>query len=106
MSDYVGDAVFKPLSVFEKLDPELLVLPNKLDDFVLSDGALPKKVKLLIGLALDTARGSVEGVKWFVREAREAGATKEQLAETLRITQYISGIGSTYVAGRVLKELF
>lgn len=94
-----------PLSIFEKLDPELLQLVNKTHDFALADGALPKKLKLLIAMALDASHGAVEGVKSLAKAAMGAGATKEEVAETLRVAQYISGVGSIYTAGRALKEL-
>jgi alkylhydroperoxidase/carboxymuconolactone decarboxylase family protein YurZ len=35
----------------------------------------------------------------------EAGATKEEIAEVLRVAQYSSGVGSLYTASRALKEL-
>jgi len=35
----------------------------------------------------------------------EAGATKQEIAETLRIAEYIGGIGSLYTAANALKEL-
>ncbi len=95
-----------PLKTFERLDRELLKLVEGNEQFALNDGALPKKVKLLIALALDASAGAVEGVKALAQEAMQAGATKEEIAETLRVTQYICGVGSVYTAADALKELF
>lgn len=95
-----------PLKTFERLDRELLKLVEDNEQFALSDGALPKKVKLLIALALDASAGAVEGVKALAQEAMQAGATKEEIAETLRVTQYVCGVGSVYTAANALKELF
>jgi alkylhydroperoxidase/carboxymuconolactone decarboxylase family protein YurZ len=95
-----------PLKTLEKLDPELLRLVQDTQQFALSDGALPRKSKLLIALALDAAHGAVEGVKSLAQAAIRAGATKEEIAEALRVAQYISGVGSVYTASRALKELF
>ncbi len=95
-----------PLKTLEKLDPRLLKLVEDTRELAFSDGALPRKFKLLIALALDAAHGTVEGVKSLTQAAMQAGATKEEIAETLRVTQYISGVGSTYTAARALKELF
>jgi len=52
-----------PLKVFERLDPELLKLVGNTRELALADGALPKKVKLLMAMALDASHGTVEGVR-------------------------------------------
>jgi alkylhydroperoxidase/carboxymuconolactone decarboxylase family protein YurZ len=36
----------------------------------------------------------------------EAGATKEEITEALRVAQHLSGVGCVYTAGQALKELF
>ncbi len=95
-----------PLKVFETIDPELLKVVESTREFALTDGALPRKFKLLIAMALDAAHGAVNGVNSLAQQAMKAGATKEEVAEALRVTQFISGTGSVYTAGRALKELF
>jgi len=95
-----------PLKIFEKIDPELLKLVRDTNAFALADGALPRKIKFLIAMALDAAHGTVEGTKSLADQAMKAGATKEEIAEALRVTQFISGVGSVYTAARALKELF
>ena len=95
-----------PLKSMERIDPKLLKLVDETRQFALSDGALPKKFKLLIALALDASDNAVEGVKSLAQAAMQAGATKEEIAETLRVAQYIKGVGSIYTASRALKELF
>ena len=95
-----------PLSVFGKIDPDFLQNVNNTRELALSDGALPKKFKLLIAMSLDAAAGTIDGVKSLAQAALAAGATKEEIAETLRVTQYINGVGSTYTAARALAELF
>lgn len=95
-----------PLKVFENLDPELLKLVTDNRQFALSDGALPRKFKLLIALALDASVGAVDGVTSLARAAMQDGATKQEIAEALRVTQYICGVGSVYIAARALKEQF
>ena len=42
-----------PLKILEKLDPDLLKLVENTIKFALADGALPRKFKLLIAMALD-----------------------------------------------------
>jgi alkylhydroperoxidase/carboxymuconolactone decarboxylase family protein YurZ len=95
-----------PLKIFEKVDPELLKLVQSTHSLALTDGALPRKFKLLIAMALDAAHGSVDGVKSLADQAMKAGATKEEVMEAMRVAQYISGAGAVYTAARAFKELF
>lgn len=95
-----------PLKIFEKIDPQLLKLVRDTNAFALADGALPRRIKFLIAMALDAAHGTVEGTKALAEQAMKAGATKEEIVETIRVAQYISGVGSVYVAARALGELF
>jgi AhpD family alkylhydroperoxidase len=94
-----------PLKVYEELDPKLLDLVNNTRDLALADGALPRKVKLLIAMVLDAVNGASEGVQALAREAIKAGATKEEISEALRVAQYICGVGCVYTAARALKEV-
>ena len=94
----------QPLKVFEKIDPALLKRVEDASEFAFADGALQRKFKLLIAMALDAAHGAVGGVQALARQAMQAGATKEEIAETLRVAQYVSGVGSVYTAAHALKE--
>ena len=95
-----------PLKVFETLDPELLKLVNNTRDFALAEGVIPKKYKILMAMALDASHVSVGGVTSLAKIAMQEGATKEEIAETLRVATYISGAVSVFTAGRALAELF
>ncbi len=95
-----------PLAIFEKVDPELLKRMRETNSFALSDGALPKKFKLLIAMALDATHGAVAGVKSLTQQAMQAGATKEEVVEALRVAHYISGAGCVYTAAQAFKEIF
>lgn len=63
-----------PLKAFEELDPELLKLVKQTSGLALADGALPRKVKLLMAMALDAAQGAVRGVAALAQMAMDAGA--------------------------------
>lgn len=95
-----------PLKIFEELDPELLKLVHDTNALALSDGALPRKFKILIAMALDASLGAVDGVKALAQLAMQAGATKKEIAEALRVAQYVCGVGCVYTAARAFKELF
>jgi alkylhydroperoxidase/carboxymuconolactone decarboxylase family protein YurZ len=95
-----------PLKIIEKLDAELFKNVETNQVLALADGALPRKVKLLMAMALDASHGTVEGVKSLTQQAMKAGATKEEIMETLRVAQYISGVGCVYTAAHAFKDLF
>jgi alkylhydroperoxidase/carboxymuconolactone decarboxylase family protein YurZ len=94
------------LKIFEKLDPELLELVENTKGLALNDGALPRRIKLLIAMALDASEGAVEGVKSLAEQALKAGATKEEIMEALRVADYICGAGCVYTAARAFKDMF
>jgi alkylhydroperoxidase/carboxymuconolactone decarboxylase family protein YurZ len=94
-----------PLKILEKLDPELLRVVENTRELALADGALPRKFKLLIAMALDASHGAVQGVKALAQAATQAGATKNEIREALRVAQYVCGVGSVYTAAQALKEL-
>jgi len=95
-----------PLKIIEKLDPELFRNVEATHTLALADGALSTKVKLLMAMALDASHGTVEGTRSLTQQAMKAGATKEEIMETLRVAQYISGAGCVYTAAHALKDLF
>jgi alkylhydroperoxidase/carboxymuconolactone decarboxylase family protein YurZ len=94
-----------PLKILEKLDPELLRVVENTRELALADGALPRKFKLLIAMALDASHGAVQGVKSLAQAATQAGATRNEITEALRVAQYVCGVGSVYTAAQALKEL-
>ena len=94
-----------PLQVFMDHDPNLMDLINQAQVLELSDGALPKKVKLLIALALDAAHGAVGGVTALAREALEAGATPEELLDVVRVVHFVCGVGPVYTSAFGLKDV-
>ena len=95
-----------PSKTLEKLDPILLRAVEESRQLAFGEGALPRKLKLLIALALHAANGADDGVKSLAQVAMQAGATKEEIAEVLRVTLYMSGVGSVYTASHALRDLF
>jgi alkylhydroperoxidase/carboxymuconolactone decarboxylase family protein YurZ len=95
-----------PLKIYERLDPKLLERVEKNRRFAMGGEALPLKFKPLLVMALDASQGADQGVRANAAAALRAGATKEEVAETLRVTQYVCGVGSTYVAAHALENMF
>ncbi len=94
-----------PLAALQKLDPELVAHLQATDPLIYADGALPKRFKLLVAMAFDAAAGAEGGVRALANAALQAGATKEEIAETLRVAYHLTGVGTLYTASRALKEL-
>lgn len=91
-----------PLKIIETQDPDLFKNVQDTRALALSDGALPSKTKLLMAMALDASHGTVDGVRSLAQAAMNAGATKEEIMETVRVAQFISGVGCVYTAARAL----
>jgi alkylhydroperoxidase/carboxymuconolactone decarboxylase family protein YurZ len=91
-----------PLKIIETQDPDLFKNVQDTRALALNDGALPSKTKLLMAMALDASHGATDGVRSLAQAAINAGATKEEIMEAVRVAQFISGVGCVYVAARAL----
>lgn len=94
-----------PLNIINKIDPDFFDHITDANQFVFSEGAIPRKYKLVIALAFDAAHGAYQGVKALAQEALQAGATKEEILESIRVAYFLSGVGSAYTASQALREV-
>ncbi|MGB7296948.1 MAG: carboxymuconolactone decarboxylase family protein [Candidatus Aminicenantales bacterium] len=94
-----------PLSTIEKLDPKLMDHLKEANGLIYSEGALPKKIKLIMAMAFDAAHGAEGGVRALAQAAMSEGATTEEIAEALRVAYHLSGVGALYTASLGLKGL-
>ncbi len=94
-----------PLAAMEKLDPAFMKYLRDSDCMVYDNGALPRKVKLLMAMAFDAAAGADQGVRALAHAAMREGATKEEIAEALRVAYHLTGVGAIYTASAGLKEI-
>lgn len=94
-----------PLFAVEKLDPEIVRHVRDIDGLIYGSGALPRKIKLLIAMAFDAAQGASRGVAALIRAAVKEGATKEEIAEALRVAYHLAGVGTLYTASDALREV-
>lgn len=104
---YEGDDTLpeNPLQVIIDEDPELFNLLENTRELAFVESGIPLKYKLLIAMSLDAANGAVDGVKVLAMQAMQAGATKEEVMQAVRITHYVFGVGSVYTAARALKDV-
>lgn len=94
-----------PLSTIEKLDPRLMDHLKKANGLIYSEGALPKKYKLIMAMAFDAAQGAEGGVRALAQAAMKEGATAEEIAEAIRVAYHLSGVGALYTASLGLQGL-
>lgn len=92
-----------PLKVLADNDGELLKLAERGAALEMADGAIPKKTKLLIALAIDASLGAPGGVRALAAQALEAGATKEEIMETVRVAHFVGGQSRLHVAAEGLR---
>src|SRR5660397_247112 len=85
----------KVLEVLKKNDPKFAEsLARQIKD---ADGEfLDKKTKILVKFALASVLKQTEGVKIHAREARDIGATNEEIMEVARLVFLSSGIPVSY----------
>ena len=95
-----------PLEVYREIDPKIIEQYENLAKLAYSEGALPAKFKLLIAMAIDAENGAPEGAIILGKRAQKAGATKEEIIETLRVAYQIGGAGAIFTSAQVLKALF
>lgn len=95
-----------PLDTYRKIDHELIKVFEDLQDLAFSEGKLPQKLKFLIAMAIDVDHGAVQGAIALGKRAIEAGATKEEITETLRVAYHIGGTGALYTSAMTLQNLF
>jgi AhpD family alkylhydroperoxidase len=62
------------------------------------DGALDKKTRELVKLGISSVLGQKEGIKIHAQKAQEFGASKEEIAEVVKIVFIASGIPGLYSA--------
>lgn len=94
-----------PLAAIQRLDPKMMDHLKDMNGFIYCSGVLPRKIKLLMAMAFDAAHGADMGVKALALEAMKEGATKEEIAEALRVAYHLSGVGSLYTASNGLKDV-
>ena len=73
-------------------------------EFMGSDTALPKWVKQLMALQLDSVFNHPAGARAYGKRAREAGASEEQLLEAIEILRMFAGRPAMATAAAAFEE--
>ena len=92
-------------SELEKLDPDFLEAYLAFRSVPHREGPLPQKYKELIMIAINAATTHLyaPGVRRHMQNAIKAGATKEEILETIQLTT-VMGIHSCNLAVPILME--
>jgi alkylhydroperoxidase/carboxymuconolactone decarboxylase family protein YurZ len=94
-----------PMDVYKRNDEEIMGLITDARKLAFKEGALSRKHKYLMALAIDATNGAEEGIKALAVQALKNGASKDEILETLRVSYFVSGVGSIYAASRALKDV-
>jgi len=87
---------FKELT---ETDPEMFDLVMKFEEHIWDDGAVSKKTKKLIAIAIAAALRDQHAVRAQLAGAANLGVTKKEVEEALRVTFLLSGMPA-YVYGK------
>ena len=93
------------LDKFRQLLPDVVTPQLAMLDVVYKDGALSNKVKRLISLAMALGIGCTNCILAQTMRALEAGATKEEILETLAVVAAMRGNTGVAESLRVVKFL-
>jgi len=83
--------------------PEFLEPWIQIRSRVITDGALPRKVKELILLGINLVRRYPSGIETHMRGALDAGATKQEVMEAIATAIISSAAPALYNGPRALK---
>jgi AhpD family alkylhydroperoxidase len=95
----------KLLDKFTQTLPNLMTPMGAVLDAVYKDGALSNKVKRLMSLAIALKGGTTNCILAQTLLALEAGASKEEILETLSVVVAMNGTSGVAESLRVIKLL-
>jgi AhpD family alkylhydroperoxidase len=93
------------LGKFAKALPGLMAVEKPVVDEVYKDGALNTKTKRMMSLALALGAGCTNCILGQTKGALDAGATREELLETLSVVVSMRGTTGIAESLRVIKLL-
>jgi AhpD family alkylhydroperoxidase len=93
------------LKTLGDLDPEFLHKYRRCDNKILTDGALPAKMKILMALAVVASKQCESCTVSQMKSALKNGATKEEIMETMEVIFITSGAPAVAACRDALKML-
>lgn len=93
------------LETLGDLDPDFLHKYRRCDHKILSDGALPAKIKIMMALAVVASKQCEACTVAQMKSALKNGATKEEIMETMEVIFITSGAPAVSACRDALKLL-
>lgn len=81
-----------PFEVFKEEAPEVFNAFNGLVQSLINTKGLDQKTKQLIYIGMKAAMGDTTAVKFHVPMAKQAGATREEIIDTILLTLTVNGL--------------
>jgi alkylhydroperoxidase/carboxymuconolactone decarboxylase family protein YurZ len=91
-------------AVIADTDPRLSDWLTEGREFILSDGALPAKVKALMAMLCDALLAHEDGVKAISDRARAMGASEDEISETIRVAFLMGGLPALSTGANAFME--
>jgi alkylhydroperoxidase/carboxymuconolactone decarboxylase family protein YurZ len=91
-------------TVLEQNAPDLLKNVLGVREAVLQEGALSLKVKIMMTMLCDALLGHADGVANIANRARAAGATEEEIAETVGVAFLFGGTPALVTAANAFRK--
>ena len=102
MGGYAPDT----LRAIRDLDPDFVSVLHDMDRVMVTDGALSKKEKRLIGLACVAVRMCEDCVYAQAKVAKNYGASKREILEAINVAVLVGGVPCWSVAKKGIAKLF
>jgi len=93
------------MGMIREMSPELFEFYKQCDKGLLTDGALPAKIKVLMALAVVASQRCDSCCVSQMRSALNHGATKEEIMDTLNVIFVTSGAPGVATCRQALKLL-
>ena len=84
--------------------PDILKVSEDARDAILPDGALSNKTKTLMTMLCDALLGHGGGVTTIGNRARAAGASEEEIAETVGVAFLMGGLPALVTGANAFKK--
>ena len=84
--------------------PDILKVADDTREAILPDGALSNKTKTLMTMLCDALLGHGGGVSTIANRARAAGASEEEIAETVGVAFLMGGLPALVTGANAFKK--
>ncbi len=84
--------------------PDILKVADNTREAILPDGALSNKTKTLMTMLCDALLGHDGGVATIANRARAAGASEEEIAETVGVAFLMGGLPALVTGANAFKK--